>query len=101
MIRRVRLLAVLLLLFVIVAPVAAAGPSLSVTSPKNGADIEGNTVTVRFTTSDINLVATTVPVAEAGKHPEVNQPGEGHLHFVLDLQPLVVWEKGDPYTFTN
>jgi hypothetical protein len=23
------------------------------------------------------------------------------LHFVLDLQPLVVWESGDPYTFAN
>jgi hypothetical protein len=42
-----------------------------------------------------------VPLSEAGKHPEVNHPGEGHLHFALDLQPLVVWEKSDPYTFPN
>ncbi|HEX9371646.1 MAG TPA: hypothetical protein VF897_11605, partial [Roseiflexaceae bacterium] len=52
-------------------------------------------------TANIKLVPTTVPVAEAGKHPEANKPGEGHVHFVLDLQPLVVWEKGDPYTFSN
>jgi hypothetical protein len=42
-----------------------------------------------------------VPVSEAGKHPEANRPGEGHVHFVLDLQPLVVWENGDSYTFSN
>lgn len=98
---RFRLLAVLLLLFVAVTPAAAAGPSLNVTAPKDGADLEGSTVTVTFTTSDIKLVPTTVPVSEAGKHPEVNRAGEGHVHFVLDLQPLVVWEKGDPYTFAD
>jgi MYXO-CTERM domain-containing protein len=99
--RRFNLLAVVLLLFIMATPASAAGPSLSVTSPKEGVAIAGSTLTVTFTTADIKLVPTTVPVAEAGKHPEVNRAGEGHLHFVLDLQPLVVWEKGDPYTFAN
>jgi len=40
-------------------------------------------------------------VEQAGKHPEVNRPGEGHLHFMLDLEPLVVWERPEPYTFTD
>jgi hypothetical protein len=79
----------------------AAGPTLMVTAPKDGQVIVGETVTVTFTTTNIKLVPTSVPVAEAGKHPEANQAGEGHLHFVLDLQPLVVWERGDPYTFTD
>jgi hypothetical protein len=42
-----------------------------------------------------------VALSEAGKHPEANRPGEGHLHFAVDLQPLVVWEKSDPYTTPN
>jgi hypothetical protein len=95
----------LLILFVIIAgsaaPASAAGPELTVVSPVEGAVLEGDSVTVNFTTAGIKLVPTSVPVAEAGKHPEANRPGEGHLHFVLDLQPLVVWERGDPYTFTN
>jgi hypothetical protein len=95
------LLAMVMLVLGVPAPVAAQGPTLSVSAPQNGAVIDGNTVTINFTTSNIKLVPTTIPVAEAGKHPEVNHQGEGHLHFVLDLQPLVVWEKADPYAFTN
>jgi len=100
--RQLRAIAALLVLMLGSAgSVAAADPELNVTAPKNGAVIQKNSVTVNFTTANIKLVPTTIPVSEAGKHPEVNKPGEGHLHFVLDLQPLVVWEKGDPYTFTN
>jgi hypothetical protein len=93
---------VLLVIIVsMIAPVAAAGPELSVVAPKDGEAIAGTEVTVRFTTRNIKLVPTSVPVSEAGKRPDANRPGEGHVHFVLDLQPLVVWERGDPYTFTN
>jgi MYXO-CTERM domain-containing protein len=99
--RRFNLLAVVLLVFITATPARAAGPSLSVTSPKEGVAMAGSTLTITFSTADITLVPTTVPVVEAGKHPEVNRAGEGHLHFVLDLQPLVVWEKGDPYTFAD
>lgn len=102
MMRQVCMLIVMVLLLMsIPQPAAAQGPTLSVTAPKDGDAIESDTVNITFTTSNIKLVPTTIPVAEAGKHPEVNRPGEGHLHFVLDLQPLVVWEKADPYTFTN
>ncbi len=54
-----------------------------------------------FTDTGVRLVLTTVSVSEAGKHPDANRPGEGHLHLVLDLQPLLVWEKGEPYIFPN
>jgi hypothetical protein len=81
--------------------VGAQGASLTVLDPKDGASVNAKDITVSFTTTDIKLVPTSVPVSEAGKHPEANHPGEGHIHFVLDLQPLVVWEKADPYTFTN
>ena len=100
--RQVRMLAVLVMLMLSMAsPAAAQGPTLVVSAPKNDAVIDGNTVTVTFTVSNIKVVPTSVAVEEAGKRPEVNRSGEGHLHFVLDLQPLVVWEKGDPYTFTD
>jgi len=84
-----------------IGPVAAAGPSLTVTTPKNGELIPGSAVTVTFAAADFKIVPTTVPVSEAGKHPEANKAGEGHVHLILDLQPLIVWEKTDPYIFNN
>ena len=95
------LLVVLVLIAASLEPVAAQGPALDVVSPTDGMSIKDTSVTLSFKVSDFKLVPTSVPVSEAGKHPEANRPGEGHLHFVLDLQPLVVWEHGDPYTFTN
>lgn len=95
------LIAMLALILILPEPAAAQGPTLTLTSPTAGAVIEGTDVQVAFTVTGIRLVPTTVPVSEAGKRPDANRPGEGHLHFVLDLQPLVVWEKGEPYTFTN
>lgn len=100
--RRLLLLSVLLVLIAgSSSPAVAQGPELTVIAPADGAIINQTGVTVEFKTSNIKIVPTSVPVTEAGKHPEANRPGEGHLHFVLDLQPLVVWERGDPYTFTN
>jgi hypothetical protein len=49
----------------------------------------------------MKIVPSTVPVAEAGKRPDVNRPDEGHLHLMLDLQPPVIWNTTDPYTFAN
>lgn len=100
--RRLRAIAVLLVLALTTArPALAAGPEVTVTAPTQGATVTGSSVTVSFTTANITLVPTTVAVAEAGQHPEANKPGEGHLHFVLDLQPLVVWSEPDAYTFSN
>jgi LPXTG-motif cell wall-anchored protein len=96
-----RLVGLFLLVVLVAYPAAAQGPELQVLSPTGQDVIQGSTVTVKFTASGISIVPTTVPVAEAGKRPEMNKTGEGHLHFMLDLQPLVVWEKMDAYTFTN
>lgn len=91
----------LCLLFALATPAIAQGPTLNVTSPTDGATINGATVTVAFTVTGLKLVPTTVPIPEAGKRPDANRPGEGHVHLKLDLQPLVVWERGEPYTFDN
>jgi hypothetical protein len=82
-------------------PVSAQEPVLRVTSPHVGDVIESNTVTVTFEVEAFEIVPSTIPVSEAGQHPEVNRPGEGHLHFILDQQPLVVWYTGEPYAFTQ
>jgi hypothetical protein len=95
------LIVALMFIFTSTTPVAAAGPTLTVSAPKEDAAIMGSDVVITFTAMDFKIVPTTVPVSEAGKHPEANKLGEGHVHFVLDLQPLVVWEHTDPYTFTN
>jgi hypothetical protein len=83
------------------APSAAAAPYLSVSAPVDGATISDSSFTVTFHVADFKIVPSTVPLTEAGKHPEVNRPGEGHLHFILDLQPLVTWYQDTPYTVTN
>jgi hypothetical protein len=94
------ILAVLLLAWPSASAVAAA-PVLSVATPADGAIISDSSFTVTFHVANFQIVQSTVPLAEAGKHPEVNRPGEGHLHFILDLQPLVTWYQDTPYTFTN
>jgi hypothetical protein len=91
----------LLLVLGMLSPVVAAEPDLSVQSPAQGAVVEGADIKVMFTASSVSIVPSSVPVAEAGKHPEANKPHEGHIHMVLDLQPLVIWEKTEPYTFRN
>jgi LPXTG-motif cell wall-anchored protein len=96
-----KLLVVLVLMAVSLQSAAAAEPGFTVVSPKDGATIDGTDVTVDLKTIDFKLVPSTVPLSEAGKHPELNRPGEGHYHFVLDLRPLVVWDKDATYTFTN
>jgi hypothetical protein len=63
--------------------------------------VAGPDVTVAFEVTDFRLVPSGVPLAEMGRHPEANRPGEGHLHFMLDLQPLVVHERAEPYTFRD
>jgi hypothetical protein len=83
------------------AAMQAANPGLTVSSPAPGVVIQGDSVTVDFDVSNFRVVPSTVPLAEAGKHPEVNRPGEGHLHLVLDLTPVVVVDKDEAYTFTN
>src|SRR5690349_6339095 len=100
---KLRILPLTLLLALGLATQASAqdqSPTLTVTAPSDGATLEGASATVNFQVSGMKLVKTNVPLSEAGKHPEANRAGEGHLHITVDLQPLVVWEKSDPYTLT-
>lgn len=99
--RMIAFVAVLLLLLSPYASAAQSSPELVVSAPADGATITGTDVAVSFQVSGINLVPSGVPLAEAGKRPEANRPGEGHLHFMLDLLPIVVWEHPEPYTFNN
>jgi hypothetical protein len=95
--------AALALLFAVafsVAPVAAQ-PGLQVTAPGDGALVEDTNVTVEFDVSNFTFVSSAVPLTEAGQHPEVNREGEGHLHFMLDLGAVIVWDRTEPYTFTD
>lgn len=82
-------------------PVAGAVPEITVISPANGAVVQGTSVTIVFNTRDLTVVRSPVPLDEGGQHPEVNRPGQGHVHFYLDLLPVVIWERATPYTFTN
>jgi hypothetical protein len=85
----------------VLTPAAAQGPTLTVTAPQQGAVINDTTVTVQFQVNGLTMVPSSVPLAEAGKRPEANRPGEGHLHLMLDLQPVVVWDRNEPYTFQD
>ncbi|HEX6288471.1 MAG TPA: hypothetical protein VFZ66_04730 [Herpetosiphonaceae bacterium] len=100
--RQLMNLMVLLLLMVSPLVVAAqSGPQLKVTAPASEAAINGTNVMVEFQATGITLVPSTVPLNEAGKRPDANRAGEGHLHLMLDLQPLIVWERAEPYRFEN
>ena len=80
---------------------SAAEPTLRVMEPAQGVRISGDQVRVAVQTGGITLVPSTVPLTEAGRRPDANRPGEGHLHFMLDLAPVVVWDKAEPYTFAD
>lgn len=99
--RMIAFMAVLLLLLSPYASAAQTSPELVVSAPAEGAAITGTGVAITFQVSGLNLVPSGVPLAEAGKRPDANRPGEGHLHFMLDLLPIVVWERAEPYTFNN
>jgi hypothetical protein len=58
-------------------------------------------VKVVIKTTDFELVPVVVPVTEAGKRPDANQPGKGMVHLKLDLLPLAILDQGDTYTYTN
>ncbi|HEY0607487.1 MAG TPA: hypothetical protein VGD58_31505 [Herpetosiphonaceae bacterium] len=99
--RMIVFVAVLLLLISPYASAAQSSPELVVSTPAEGATIAGTDVAVAFQVTGVNLVPSGVPLTEAGKRPDANRPGEGHLHFMLDLLPIVVWEHTEPYTFNN
>ena len=91
----------LLLAIGLAVPAAAQAPAITVTAPGNGIVIQGANVTVDFSVSGFSLIKSLVPLTEAGKRPEANRAGEGHIHFMLDAWPVVVWDRGEAYTFTD
>ena len=99
-VRRVALVAAIGLMLCAFTP-ASAAPTLQVLAPAEGAVLDTSNVTVEFTTSELAIVKSSVPLADYGKRPDANTPSEGHLHLTLDLWPLVVWESANPYTFMN
>src|SRR5262245_45204136 len=88
-----------LVLMLWLTSVATAEPQLNVISPAEGETIVGTTVKVMIKTSDFELVKAVVPVTEAGKRPDANQPGKGMVHLKFDLLPLAILDQGDTYTF--
>jgi hypothetical protein len=78
-----------------------AAQELVVMAPASGDAVDGSEVVVRFEANEFSIVPSTIPLEEAGQHPEVNRPEEGHVHLMLDLGPVVVWNVADPYTFSD
>ena len=83
------------------AAAGAAAPTLQVLAPADGAALTGDAVAVSFQVGDFQIVPSTVPISEYGKRPDLNRPGQGHLHLTLDTFPLVVWDQAGPYTFAS
>jgi hypothetical protein len=98
---RLTTLAALGLCLTLAAPASAQAPGVVVAAPTNGAVVAGSSVTVRYATSSLALVRSPVQVEEAGRHPEANVAGQGHVHLTLDLWPLVMLDREEPYTFAN
>src|SRR5947207_1660715 len=69
MCRVVNLMLTLYLVLSPIAAVAAAGPDLTVVTPTAQQAITGPNVTVEFKSSNFNIVPSSVPVSELGKHP--------------------------------
>lgn len=95
------MLCLLVFVGVTASPVVAASPELTVTSPTNNDLVTGGDVTVRFEAKNFQIVPSTVALADYGKRPDLNKANEGHLHITLDLNPLVVWDQNNPYTFNR
>ena len=92
---------VALLALALAAPVSADAPTLTVSQPANGATLSGTSVVVDYQITNFALLKPPVPASEAGKHPEVNKPNQGHIHLTLDLQPVVMEFGPSTYTLAN
>lgn len=99
--RVVLLLAMVMMLTLPTYRSALAQSELTVVTPAEDATVQGSSLTVNFQTNGFRIVTSPVPVEEAGKRPDANRAGEGHVHLMLDLQPVVIWQTPEPYTFAN
>jgi hypothetical protein len=99
--RRLLILATLLVTFLASTITAeAAGPQLTVLTPPDGV-VAGTTVTIQLQISGLKIVTSTVPLTQAGKDPAANVPGEGHIHYILDVRPLGIQYQNGPIVLTN
>jgi hypothetical protein len=99
--RYVVLLILVTTVFVMTQSTTSAQPGLTVSSPEDGETINDTSVTITFEATEFSIVPSTVPLDQAGQRPEANREGEGHVHFMLDLMPIIVWESTEPYTITD
>ena len=95
------LLGMSVLLLWLPASIHAQTPELTLLEPMAGATILGSTIQIICRVDGIFLYPTAIPLAEAGRHPEVNQAGRGHLLVRLDAGEDVVWESMLPYRFRD
>jgi plastocyanin len=89
-------------------PAVPAAPTVSITSPANGASLPAGNVTVTIQVQNFNVV---------DKQGQTSVPGEGHVHYYMDVSPIpsdpakpaipsdasAVWAHvaATSYTFTN
>jgi hypothetical protein len=99
--RRHTILIIVVLIAASTATQVGAQARLEVMAPLNGSTIDGTSVAVDFVASGISIVPSSVPLEQAGLQPEANRPGEGHVHFMLDTWPVVVWERNETYVFND
>lgn len=74
---------------------------LTVISPHEGAVIDSTTVTVTFRTTGIAFVPLSDGSGSEGRATETDRSGGGYLRLTLDVQPSVLWDRAEPYVFTN
>lgn len=89
-------------------PATTGAPTITISSPQDGATVPAGNVTVTVQVTNFSIV---------DKQGQASVPGEGHLHFYMDVSPLpndpvkpaipanasAVWAhvSGTTYTFTN
>jgi uncharacterized protein DUF6130 len=93
--RRISMLLMLLgMLVFAVGPVVAAAPEIDVTSPKDGAALEGGLVAVKYQVKNFKVVDFT-------KDQTINET-QGHIHIQLDDNPLsTIHTSADTYLYAG
>lgn len=98
-----RIPAVALLVVLALSPLTALaqGAEIRLLEPMPDGVILGNSLTVIFEVSGVQLIPSPVRPDEFGKRPDANRPDQGHLNLTLDLNPVVAQATTDPYIFMD
>jgi|SRR5579859_190906 len=85
-----------------------ASPTVTILQPADGDVLQGTSFTVRLQITNFKIVRAAIPYTPSmnmenhSMDPAANRPGEGHIHMVLDLWPVVALDDGSvTYTFQN